>query len=83
VFDAVLRQLFQDQSLLHSHFRDGCIMSGAKYGVVAASIGKKTETVILGNFNAAMSTAADSGGYSGFPQASLLTPRRLSNHPTF
>jgi hypothetical protein len=83
VFDTILRQLFHDQSLLHSPLRDGCIMSGAKYGVVATSIGKKTETVILGNFNAAVGTAADSGGYSAFSQASRLTLRRLSNYPAF
>lgn len=83
IFDKILRQLFQDQSLLHGPFRDGRIMSGAKYGVVATSIGKKTETVILGNFNAAVSTAADIGGYSGFAQVSLLTVGRLSHYPAF
>ena len=57
VFDTILQQLYGDQYLLRS-IRDtsGTFRSGAKFGVVATSIGTKTETVIMGNFNAVDTT---------------------------
>lgn len=63
VFDDILQQLYGKQTLLHSHCCDssGSIKSGPKFGVVATSIGAKTETVMLGNFNAATGTSEDCG----------------------
>lgn len=63
VFDTILQQFYGTQSLLHGYRRDssGCIRSGAKFGVVATSIGTKTETVMMGNFNAVNSAPEDCG----------------------
>ena len=63
VFDDILQQLYGNQTLLHSRCRDssGSIKSGAKFGVVATSIGAKTETVLMGNFNAVKGTSEDCG----------------------
>jgi hypothetical protein len=63
VFDEILHELYGNQSLLHSYCRDssGSIKSGAKFGVVATSIGAKTETVLMGNFNAVKGASEDCG----------------------
>jgi hypothetical protein len=89
VFDDILKQLYGNQSLLHTHCRDssGSIKSGAKFGVVATSIGAKTEAVVIGNFNA-VNGASEQCGKSVFaaplpladgPGYRLIRPTEIQN----
>jgi hypothetical protein len=72
IFYEVLRRLYGDQPLFRSSSASspGTIRSSTKFGVVATSIGTKTEAVMIGNFNAADSTADDCGK----PNALLYSP---------
>lgn len=81
VFDDILQQLYGNQSLLHSPRRDssGSIKCGAKFGVVATSIGAKTETVMLGNFNAATGTSEDCGMFALLPRFFSLMVQAINS----
>jgi hypothetical protein len=63
IFGEVLQHLYGDQPVFRSISAgsSGSIRSSTKFGVVATSIGTKTEAVMIGNFNAAGGTADDCG----------------------
>jgi hypothetical protein len=78
VFVSILRRLYGERLLLRNHSTAGVVRSGAKFGVVATSIGAKTETVILGNFNA----ASDCGKSAESPPVSqqlLMSQRAIGS----
>ncbi|EED20944.1 conserved hypothetical protein [Talaromyces stipitatus ATCC 10500] len=76
IFGEVLQHLYGDQPVFRSISAgpSGTIRSSTKFGVVATSIGTKTEAVMIGNFNAADSTADDCG-------YRLIRPGNIEHEP--